>query len=280
MGKKEQKFVDGFVKAMKEVSDGFAELRKPKSDAEAVDYIAGTVNDDAAEEYARGMDEIASEMSSRISDIEIFEQARQALGRVKERRDFQDWLIIGEACLRARQKALEITGESAPHGGRYVRVFSDILRQEKLDFDSRATRADLLHIMDNLSHVTEWLAQLDPGESVKLNHPEHVWRRYSSRLLKRSKKRLESAQQLRQELELAKEECEKLQSRNNEVEEKLATAHTEYKAMVDQRDERIAELEATIKRHEQTIDKLKARIAQLEGRASPSKLRVVKGGRR
>jgi hypothetical protein len=224
---------------------------------EAVDYLVNKTNK-IAEEFVQDMDEIfSSGMSRSQTDLEIYEQSRQAYERVKQRRDFADWLIIGEGLLAMRQEAFATTQVSETISGRYRREFTKILRREKLDDIAKIVRTELLNIMEHLDEINEWLMSLPDYERVKLNYPTHVWRRYKGLRQKHSRKRLDSAKQVRQELELAQETIKQQEEQVVELEQ----SKEQFKTMVDSRDNRIADLEAT-------IIKLQARIKQLEGRRS------------
>jgi hypothetical protein len=160
-----------------------------------------------------------------------YRQGRDALNRLKQGRDYLDWIALSEALVEARDEALEkigMTGSNLPPtlrlGGGYSKAFSVVLKREGLDekFIDRTTRDQLFEIIANLPAIEAHRAQLSPQERAKLNHPSAVlrhWKRSSGSQDRRHAQRGPSeVERLREELMLAREEIERLRERDAELE--------------------------------------------------------------
>lgn len=118
------------------------------------------------------------------------------------RRLWSDWLVIGAGLMALRAEAMAVAGTERPRGKTYNAAMSALLAKHRLNTISETPRRCLLKIMERLPDIERWRARQDDPDG--LNHPIHVWRRFTASSGKtRPKSKPSTTDQLRIELAAA-----------------------------------------------------------------------------
>jgi hypothetical protein len=115
---------------------------------------------------------------SKLTDL-IFDQARQAWGRVKTG-NFNDWMTLGEGLALARTEAFRVTGTNDVNSKHYRNALPAILDREGLGKIDAPLRSEILTLIDNRPAVEAWRATLADNQRMMWNHPHTVlkyWRK-------------------------------------------------------------------------------------------------------
>jgi hypothetical protein len=155
-----------------------------------------------------------------------------AWGRIKksQARMWGDWMTIGEGLLEGRRWAMQQAGTNKPEGKGYVMAFAEWLKRYKVDDMDKSDRAKLLQLMEERPGVEEWRATLTDYERRNLNNPTIAWRKWTAATrVKKPKPR--SAGVSAAEYSRARAMVEQLQGRVTELEEELAAAHEEIERL-------------------------------------------------
>jgi hypothetical protein len=212
---------------------------------------------------------------------DTYRHGRNALSRLKRGRDYLDWIDVARAVWEARDEALEqigMAGSNLPPslrlGGGYSKAYSAILKREGLEdeFIDRTTRNQLFEIIANLPSIEAHRDLLSPAERAKLNHPSAVLRHFKrsgavhdDRAARRPSP--SKADNLLEELTLAREEIERLRECNAELE----GAHDRDQREIEHLREHIAELQAARERDRAT----EAIMRYLNGELAGIRAKVV-----
>jgi hypothetical protein len=113
-------------------------------------------------------------------DDQIVELGRAAWERRKQGADWEDWKAVGAALLVGRREAMREAQTNEPAGKAYSKAFSDWLKAHHFDDIDKSDRAKLLQMMEKLEDVEAYRASLSPAERMRLNHPNSVWRAFTS----------------------------------------------------------------------------------------------------
>lgn len=157
-------------------------------------------------------------------EIAAFQAGSEAWERLKQKRTLIDWLTVGTALMAGRTWALREAGTDHPEGKGYNKAFSQWLNDNRFQDIHKRDRAQLLSIMENEHEVIAWLKTMPEEEQLRLNHPVVVWRRFSAT---QRPKRPNLARRL---------------------------AQADQSALLNQADDRIAELEEEIEEIAMTAD--------------------------
>jgi hypothetical protein len=106
------------------------------------------------------------------------ELGREAWRRRKAdaRACWADWLLIGEALVAGRERAMAEARTNKPAGKRYNLAFHAWLDAFGFADIDKADRAKLLLIVKHRDEVEAWRASLTQAQRADLNHPSAVWR--------------------------------------------------------------------------------------------------------
>jgi hypothetical protein len=108
------------------------------------------------------------------------EHGQKAWARLRRsnRQAFEDWLLVMKAVAVGEEKAAQLAGKS--EGGRYSRLLSAFLEENKLGDLPKNTRALMHHIRENQLEITDWrLNHLTPEQLDRWNSPKAIWRHFS-----------------------------------------------------------------------------------------------------
>jgi hypothetical protein len=118
--------------------------------------------------------------SDELRGIQDAIKAYQEIGKDLQRHRDEYFKIIGPALVLIRNKAFEVAGTRKVTSQAYRDAIGEELKRTGLDAIDKGTRSHLLKIMDNLSEVGEWLADLPDGTNNRLNHPKTIWQTFES----------------------------------------------------------------------------------------------------
>jgi BMFP domain-containing protein YqiC len=110
----------------------------------------------------------------------VARQGAAAWKRLKQAKNWNDWVQVGEALVIGREWAMHQSGKNEPEGKGYIMAFTEWLERYKLDDMDKSDRAKLFKVMDALTMITEWRATLTLTDRLKLNHPSTVWRKFEA----------------------------------------------------------------------------------------------------
>lgn len=112
-------------------------------------------------------------------DLDRLGRAGQlAWGQLKKSKDWNLWLVVGEAMSTGRTMAMKGAGTNKPEGRGYNELFSQWLNRYKLNEIDKVTRSHLLLVMENKIEIEEYRATLTLTERMRLNHPSTMLRHW------------------------------------------------------------------------------------------------------
>lgn len=100
--------------------------------------------------------------------------------RERERKSWSDWLLVGEALLLLRAKAMATAQANRPMGSRYNAAFGSLLRQHGFDGISGQERYRAIQVIEHRADIEAWRNALPETKRRHMNHPGacwHAWRR-------------------------------------------------------------------------------------------------------
>jgi hypothetical protein len=105
-------------------------------------------------------------------------QLAAALAQTPVAKNWNDWLMVGEALRVGRRLSMHRAGTNRPAGKGYAQEFSRWLVANRLDDMDGADRVKLLVVMDNLPAIEAWRLSLTDAKRMTLNHPATVLRNW------------------------------------------------------------------------------------------------------
>jgi hypothetical protein len=156
---------------------------------------------------------------------QIGRSAMAAWTRIKkaQSRMWGDWMTVGEGLMEGRRWAMQMAGVNRPEGRGFVTAYSEWLKKYRLDAMDKSDRAKLLQLMEERPAVEEWRATLTDYERRNLNNPITVWRKWTA-ATRVKKPKPHTASVSSTEHGRARAMIEELQERNAELEQELKTA--------------------------------------------------------
>lgn len=109
---------------------------------------------------------------------EIVRRGQEALDR--KRRDFDDWLIIGEALAIGRADIMREVHSNQPIGRRYEKAMAEWLRARGFHIIDKCTRAHVLECLQHRADIAAFRSRLTEPERFRLNHPTSVLRKWKA----------------------------------------------------------------------------------------------------
>jgi hypothetical protein len=128
-----------------------------------------------------------------------------ALGRIKSKREWKDWMTIEAYCATGRRWAMRVSNSNTPNGRRYSDAYAVWLNRNPhfRDDIAKQERNDLMRCGENHHEIEVFLAALEPKRQRALQHPTSVWRAF-----KADKARLEREEALEHAEALARDSVE------------------------------------------------------------------------
>ena len=118
-------------------------------------------------------------MSQFERDLDRIGRAGQAAyAQLKKSKDWNLWLVVGEAMATGRHMAMQGAKVNRPEGRGYNELFSQWLSRYKLSEIDKVTRSHLLIVMEHKSEVEEFRNSLPLSERMRLNHPSVMLRHW------------------------------------------------------------------------------------------------------
>jgi hypothetical protein len=111
---------------------------------------------------------------------EIVRRGQEAWSRLKAGQSWQDWLAVGEAIQVGRHCAMVEANTNRPSGSRYESIFGAWLRTAGLDALDKAGRSRLLKCLEHRVEIEAWRQTLPANKRLQLNHPNTIWRNWST----------------------------------------------------------------------------------------------------
>ncbi|PNE09688.1 MAG: hypothetical protein CR217_18730 [Beijerinckiaceae bacterium] len=105
-----------------------------------------------------------------------------ALGRIKSKREWRDWLAVEAYCATGRRWAMRMSNSNTPNGRRYADAFAVWLdRNPRFRDDiAKQERNDLMRCGESLAAIEVFRATLEPKRQRALQHPTSVWRAFKA----------------------------------------------------------------------------------------------------
>jgi len=154
------------------VSPAVLALNKRSSAADVALSVVDSVRDPSYTLDAR-------ELSAAPLDAVLL-HARASLGLSDGDRKRLGWWCVGEVVRRGRAHAMRSAKVNTPKGLKYCQAFARWLTAHGLRDLDRSDRVRLLHCVDILPRILDWLDTLPPDERRTLNHPSTIWRRFQA----------------------------------------------------------------------------------------------------
>jgi hypothetical protein len=104
----------------------------------------------------------------------------QAWKRLKQDKNWNDYMALGEAIQAHREEAMNEAGTNAPEGSAYNKAFGARLKAYGLDDFDESDRKRLFDVMDNRAAIEEWGSALTRSQKLAWNHPTTVWRHWKA----------------------------------------------------------------------------------------------------
>jgi hypothetical protein len=112
---------------------------------------------------------------------EAGKRGAEAWQRLKENRNWRDWLTVGDALQIGREWAMSEAQTNRPVGSAYNRIFGEWLERYGLHEMDKGDRSRLFTVMENLPEIEKWRHTLTLNEQLRLNHPNGVLRRWQAK---------------------------------------------------------------------------------------------------
>jgi hypothetical protein len=119
-------------------------------------------------------------MQDKLDQIGRAMQAAWTRVKKAQTRMWGEWMTIGEGLLEGRRWAMQQANTNRPEGKGFVTAYSEWLHKYRVDDMHKADRAKLLQLMEERPAVEEWRATLTDADRRSLNHPTHVWRKWTA----------------------------------------------------------------------------------------------------
>jgi hypothetical protein len=105
---------------------------------------------------------------------EIVRRGQEAMER--QRRRFEDWLLIAEALDVGRAQIMRDVHTNTPTGKRYEKAMGGWLTANGFREINKATRSQLLECLRYRAAIEKWRSTLTDSDRFKFNHPDTVLR--------------------------------------------------------------------------------------------------------
>ena len=139
-----------------------------------------------------------------------------------QRETWDKYRVIGEAMVDARAEIMRKRELNQPAGPGYQQDMMKWLVKHRLDDMDKGTRSRLCDLIDHIDEVNQMMAKWELADRMEWNAPNTVhrkwkaWRKGQGHTTEQQRKKLNTAQQTREELAIALE-------RIKELEEELAS---------------------------------------------------------
>src|SRR5271169_6306535 len=147
-----------------------------------------------------------------------------------ERRQWDEWLVIGEAIVGGAQYIEQTTGAKRGDGGPRSDAFGQWLCDAELNWMEKGDRSRLMSCMEHLPQIERWRETLSPRDKLRLNNPSSIWRRANADLElvpktpRAGKTKMQMMQDEIDRLDIAKDQ---MYARAKKAEDALETARFE-----------------------------------------------------
>jgi hypothetical protein len=105
-------------------------------------------------------------------------KGREAWGRLKTSRLWDDYLAVGDALDEGRSWAMRGAHVNRPVGRAFNNMMGQWLREHGFSEIDKTVRSQILRCMDNKAEIEAWRAGLKPSERLEFNHPAAVLRQW------------------------------------------------------------------------------------------------------
>lgn len=114
---------------------------------------------------------------SDVSKTEIIGAGQAAWQRLRdrERRSFDDWILVGSALLLLRATAMRQAATNTPFGAKYNKIFGSLLRERGFDDIDNQQRYRAIQVVEHRQEIEQWRASLPEKKSARMNHPNPCW---------------------------------------------------------------------------------------------------------
>jgi len=110
-----------------------------------------------------------------MSDAVIAGKAAWRRLRDREKSSWEDWMLIAEALVVGRTRAMMTAQRNKPVGTLYVRAIGQWLKQNDLHEINPAERYRAMLCLERREEIETWRAGLDEAKRRKWNYPAAVW---------------------------------------------------------------------------------------------------------
>jgi hypothetical protein len=104
--------------------------------------------------------------------------------RDREKATWHDWMIIAEALVVGRTRAMITAQTNKPVGTLYVRAIGAWLTANGFDEINPQERYRAILCLEHREEIEQWRAGLDDAKRRRLNHPAAVWAHWSAKKAK------------------------------------------------------------------------------------------------
>jgi hypothetical protein len=133
--------------------------------------------DSCPEEIRQPIDGLGQPNPSPVN--EVVRRGQEAMER--QRRNFDDWLLIAEALQVGRTETMRAIHTNQPTGKRYEKAMSEWLFTHSFHLIDKCTRNHLLECLQHRREIESWRARLTEPEQFRFNHPTTVLRKWKAK---------------------------------------------------------------------------------------------------
>lgn len=113
-------------------------------------------------------------------DEAVVRAGQEAWCRLRSNATWDDWKQVGKAHVIGRHTAMMAAGTNQPVGRLYNEAFGRWRHEFGFENLDKGDRARLFEVMDRLSEIEAWLANLTACARLRLNHPNAVLRKWKA----------------------------------------------------------------------------------------------------
>jgi hypothetical protein len=103
------------------------------------------------------------------------EAGRKAWHRLRGSASFNDWVTVSKALAVGRSECMASAKTNRPVGTTYNRCMGEWLRNNGFDGIGAQERYRAGLVLENLTSIEKWRAELDETQRRRLNHPAAIW---------------------------------------------------------------------------------------------------------
>jgi hypothetical protein len=111
----------------------------------------------------------------------VIAAGRAAWAKLKHDETWTDWVAVGRALSAGKAAVMGFLRTNSPAGRQWSKHFGGWLRESGFDEIDKGVRSRLEKCMDHLPEIEAWRETIGVDRRQQWNHPNTVWRRFSTK---------------------------------------------------------------------------------------------------